>query len=116
MSREDHTNRCGQVCVAIRRTESAHSYTLSERQYAFTIADESGAALLVIYKGPERIRVDTGIRVTGTVRKAFELSKAEKFLGVGLPDDSFVSYFGEPYIQATSVETDVEFGQQNAGG
>lgn len=77
---------------------------------AFTIADEAGEALLVLYNGSKNIEPETGIKVTGTVKKEFSVTTAEDFLGVEVDTpDVFGPFGGEPYIEATSIETNVAF-------
>lgn len=85
--------------------------------HAFTIADDSGEELLVIYKGTRDIRPESGIKVTGTVKQVFSTAAAENYLGAELNDAGWADdYSGEPYIAATSIETNVEFDASNSGG
>lgn len=74
---------------------------------AFTIADENAEPLLVVYDGRPSVNMDTPVQVTGTVIKTFALPEAEGFAGADFEDEPFVGYNGEPYIQASSLDTTV---------
>lgn len=73
---------------------------------AFTIAHQSGKQLLVVHREPApNVAVSTPVQVTGTAKKAFDIAAAEQFAGVDFNDAEFVFYNGEPYIQASNIDT-----------
>jgi hypothetical protein len=75
---------------------------------AFTMADDSGEQLLVVYQGAApNLAVNTPVQVTGTVKKAFDLPTAEEFAGADFNDVAFEDFNGEPYIQASNIDTTV---------
>lgn len=79
--------------------------------HAFTITGETGEPLLIVHDGSAEITLGTPVRVVGTVVQTFELVEAEDFAEADLNDESFSPYADiEPYIQATVIETDPEFG------
>lgn len=73
---------------------------------AFTIADQSGETVLVVYDGtPKDLTTGTAIKVTGVVASTFAIGEAEDFLGVDLDDNVLTEFNTDPYIQASSVNT-----------
>lgn len=78
----------------------------------FTIAAENAEELLVVHDGNAQITVDTPVQVTGTVFKTFILREAEEFADADFADGAFIDFDGEPYIQATAIDTDPEFGNE----
>lgn len=76
----------------------------------FIIADDAGEPLLVIYDGTPQLTVDTPVKVTGTVKRAFAIYEAEEFASGGFNDTAFSDFNGEPYIQASNVDTLTEHG------
>lgn len=79
---------------------------------AFTIAGENAQELLVVHDGDAQITVDTPIRVTGTVIKAFAIPDAEEFTEADLEDGPIADFDGEPYVQATAIDTDPDFSNE----
>jgi outer membrane lipoprotein-sorting protein len=77
---------------------------------AFTIADENAEPLLVVYDGSAQITVDTPIQVTGTVHRTFVPPAAEEF--ADFQRAPFANFNGEPCIEATTIETGVDFGNE----
>lgn len=47
------------------------------------------------------------VEVIGTVQASFDQATVEGDLGVDLEDELFADYAGEPYVEATQVNTDV---------
>ncbi len=73
---------------------------------AFTIADMRGEQRLVVHREPApNVAVNSPVQVTGTAKKAFDIAAAEQFAGVDFNDAEFVFYNGEPYIQASNIDT-----------
>jgi hypothetical protein len=82
---------------------------------AFTMADESGEQLLVVSAtSVQNLAVDTPVQVTGTVKKAFNLPTAEQFAGADFNDAAFSQFGGEPYIQASNIDTTVTTNQNGS--
>lgn len=50
---------------------------------------------------------DLTVRVTGTVHEAFDLPTVEDEMGLDLDDELYDEFDGEPYIEATSIDTSV---------
>lgn len=50
---------------------------------------------------------DQVVEVIGTVQASFDQTVVEQDLGIDLDDEMFADYAGEPYVQATEVNTDV---------
>ena len=74
---------------------------------AFTIADDAGEQLLVVSGGTRQLNRDTPVQVTGTVRRAFNLAEAEQFASGDFNDAAYTDFSGEPYIQASNIDTTV---------
>jgi hypothetical protein len=78
---------------------------------SFTIAgtDETTVeALLVVHdKQLSELQPELTVKVTGTVHKAFDLPTVEEETGLDLEDELYEEWDGEPYIQATEVDTSV---------
>ena len=79
---------------------------------SFTIAgtDDTTVDALLILHDTELPEVTPGLTVgvTGTVQKAFDLPTVEEEMGVDLDDAAFEDWDGEPYIEATSVDTSLD--------
>lgn len=78
---------------------------------SFTIAgtDETTVeALLVVHDTQlSELQPELTVKVTGTVHKAFDLPTVEEETGLDLEDELYEQWNGEPYIQATEVDTSV---------
>lgn len=74
--------------------------------HAFTIAGGDVEELLIV-DADKSVDLEVGslIQVTGTVYQSFDLPAAEKRLDTDLDDEQFGPYDQEPYIEATSIET-----------
>ncbi|WP_258803152.1 hypothetical protein [Pseudarthrobacter sp. NS4] len=78
---------------------------------AFTIAgteDTTVDPLLVVHKDAQpELQPELTVKVTGTVHTAFDLMAVEKDLDVDLDDALFEDWDGEPYLQASTIDTSV---------
>ena len=75
---------------------------------AFTIADMRGEQRLVVHRElAPNVAVNSPVQVTGTAKKTFDIAVAEQFAGADFDDLAFRPYFGEPYIQASNIDTTV---------
>lgn len=86
---------------------------------AFTMADDAGEELLVVHRAlAPNVAVNTPVRVTGTVKKAFDIRAAEEFSRADFNDEAFGAFSAEPYIQASNIDTTVtpNQGGGNQGG
>lgn len=71
---------------------------------AFTIADQSGETVLVVYDGtPQNLTVESAVKVTGLVAETFAVGEAEQFAGAEFEDELFTEFNTDPYIQASSI-------------
>ena len=79
---------------------------------SFTIAgtDDTTVEALLVLHDMELPEVTAGLTVgvTGTVQEAFDLPTVEEEMGVDLDDAAFEDWDGEPYIEATSVDTSLD--------
>lgn len=79
---------------------------------SFTIAgtDDTTVEALLVLHDTELPEVTPGLTVgvTGTVQEAFDLPTVEEEMGVDLDDAAFEDWDGEPYIEATSVDTSLD--------
>ncbi|WP_422391886.1 hypothetical protein [Arthrobacter sp. N1] len=79
---------------------------------SFTIAgtDDTTVDALLVLHDTELPEVTPGLTVgvTGTVQEAFDLPTVEEEMGVDLDDAAFEDWDGEPYIEATSVDTSLD--------
>ncbi|KQO02140.1 hypothetical protein ASF21_16070 [Arthrobacter sp. Leaf234] len=79
---------------------------------SFTIAgtDDTTVDALLVLHDTELPEVTAGLTVgvTGTVQEAFDLPTVEEEMGVDLDDAAFEDWDGEPYIEATSVDTSLD--------
>ncbi|WP_159617248.1 hypothetical protein [Arthrobacter zhaoguopingii] len=78
---------------------------------SFTIAgtdDTTVEALLVVHdKEMPEVKPELTVSVTGIVHEAFDLPTVEEEMGIDLDDEAFEDWDGEPYVEATSVDTSV---------
>ncbi|MFH5823465.1 hypothetical protein [Georgenia sp. AZ-5] len=78
---------------------------------AFTIAgtEDTDVAPLLVVSTTEvgGLEPDMTVSVTGTVHEAFDLATLEEQAGTDLDDELFDVWDGEPYIDASSVDTSV---------
>lgn len=78
---------------------------------SFTIAgtdDTTVDALLVVHpEDAPDVTNDLTISVTGTVMEVFDLATVEEEMGVDLDDALYEDWDGEPYLEATSIDTSV---------
>lgn len=86
---------------------------------AFTIAgteDTSVEELLIVSaEGNADLAEDDPVEVTGVVHQAFESTTVEEDLGFTLEEELFADYDGEPYIEATTVDTNPESAVEDDG-
>lgn len=79
---------------------------------SFTIAgtEDTSVESLLIVSASEMNDLESGlaVEVTGTVHEAFDLPTVESEMDVDLDDELYSEWDGEPYIEATAVDTSVE--------
>ncbi|GAA1347091.1 hypothetical protein [Arthrobacter roseus] len=79
---------------------------------SFTIAgtDDTTVEALLVVHDTELPEVTSGLTVgvTGTVQEAFDLPTVEEEMGVDLDDEAYEDWDGEPYIEATNVDTSLD--------
>lgn len=77
---------------------------------AFTIGDEVGLEpLLVLYQEGVELEEGENVRVTGVVQEEFVLTDVEDDWGVDFDDAAWSEWEGVTYVDATMIDTDVEF-------
>lgn len=79
---------------------------------SFTIAgtDDTTVEALLVVSAEEMSEVTPGltVEVTGIVQEAFDLPTVEEELGIDLDDAAFEDWDGEPYVEATAIDTSVD--------
>ena len=79
---------------------------------AMTIAgteDTSVEPLLVIHEEPVAdLEADLTIQVTGIAYEEFEIADVEERTGLDLDDEQFEEWEGEPYVEATQIDSSPE--------
>jgi hypothetical protein len=80
-------------------------------EHAFTIGDAVGMDPLLVISGDGVLDLEEGqnVRVTGEVIEELVLSDLEPAWGIDLDDEEWSGLEGETYVEAESVETDVDF-------
>ncbi|HET7315571.1 hypothetical protein [Salinisphaera sp.] len=75
-------------------------------KHAFTMAGGDVEPLLIVSANEEKnLAQGSTAKVTGTVHTAFDLTTVEDEVGVDLQDNLFNQWGQEPYIVATSIDT-----------
>lgn len=78
---------------------------------SFTIAgtEDTDVEPMLVVSAEENadLEEEQTIGVTGTVQTAFELTVVEDDLGIDLDDEAYADWEGQPYLVASSIDTEI---------
>lgn len=80
--------------------------TLSDDTFVIAGGPDTTVDPLLIVENQEIPPLDVGqaVKLTGTVKQAFDVAVAEEELGIDLEDELYEDYAGDPYLSVTSAE------------